>query len=101
MTLHPWTISHIILFTEAMTIPDHRRAFGDHLRDLRRERGWTAQEAFAHHVGLDRTYVSGLERGRRNPTLDVLVKLARGLDVKPSELLATLEREPGTGTGEE
>lgn len=69
----------------------HRVAFGERLRDLRHERGWSSQEDFAHHVGLDRTYVSGLERGRRNPTLDVIVKLAHGLDVTPSELLATIE----------
>ena len=74
-----------------MTIPAHRIAFGEHLRDLRREHGWASQEAFAHHVGLDRTYISGLERSRRNPTLDVIVKLAHGLDVKPAELLSTIE----------
>ncbi|KMK73786.1 MULTISPECIES: helix-turn-helix domain-containing protein [Kocuria] len=74
-----------------MTIPAHRVAFGDHLRELRREHGWEPQEAFAHHVGLDRTYISGLERGRRNPTLDVIVKLAHGLDVRPENLLSTLE----------
>lgn len=68
----------------------HRIAFGERLRDLRQERGWSSQEYFAHHVGLDRTYISGLERGRRNPTLDVIVKLAHGLDVTPSELLATV-----------
>ncbi|MXN62240.1 helix-turn-helix domain-containing protein [Bacillus sp. BGMRC0062] len=73
-----------------MTIPAHRIAFGDRLRELRREHGWESQEAFAHHVGLDRTYISGLERGRRNPTLDVIVKLADSLDVRPAELLATL-----------
>ncbi|GAA3762916.1 hypothetical protein GCM10022240_14270 [Microbacterium kribbense] len=74
-----------------MTIPAHRIAFGEHLRDLRQDRGWSSQEAFAHHVGIDRTYISGLERGRRNPTLDVIVKLAQSLDVKPAELLATIE----------
>lgn len=74
-----------------MTIPAHRLAFGEHLRELRRAHGWASQEAFAHHAGLDRTYVSGLERSRRNPTLDVIVKLARALDVKPAELLSTIE----------
>lgn len=69
----------------------HRIAFGERLRDLRQEHGWVSQEAFAHHVGLDRTYISGLERGRRNPTLDVIVKLAHGLKVMPSELLSTVE----------
>ncbi|TDT33006.1 helix-turn-helix domain-containing protein [Naumannella halotolerans] len=73
-----------------MTIPAHRIAFGERLRTLRRELGWSSQEAFAHHVGLDRTYISGLERGSRNPTLDVIVKLAHGLDVKPAELLSTI-----------
>lgn len=74
-----------------MTIPAHRIAFGEHLRDLRREHGWASQEAFAHHVGLDRTYISGLERGSRNSTLDVIVKLAHGLDVVPSELFVTVK----------
>lgn len=73
-----------------MTIAAHRIAFGEHLRDLRREHGWASQEAFAHHVGLDRTYISGLERGRRNPTLDVIVKLAAGLDTTASELLSSV-----------
>ncbi|MGP5138216.1 helix-turn-helix domain-containing protein [Corynebacterium variabile] len=74
-----------------MTTPAHRIVFGEHLRDLRREHGWASQEAFAHHVGLDRTYISGLERGSRNPTLDVIVKRAHGLDVRPAELLSTIE----------
>ncbi|WP_129658126.1 helix-turn-helix domain-containing protein [Rothia uropygialis] len=68
----------------------HRIAFGERLRDLRQQRGWSSQEDFAHHVGLDRTYISGLERGRRNPTLDVIVKLARGLEVTASDLLKTV-----------
>ncbi|PRI10509.1 helix-turn-helix domain-containing protein [Leucobacter massiliensis] len=73
-----------------MSVPEHRRIFGEHLRELRRDRGWGSQESFAHHVGMDRTYVSGLERGRRNPTLDVIVKLARGLEVTPADLLAPI-----------
>lgn len=75
-----------------MTIPEHRRAFGGRLRELRREGRWVSQEEFAHHVELDRTYISGLERGVRNPTLDVIVKLARGLGVAPADLLATVDR---------
>lgn len=68
----------------------HRVAFGKRLRDLRQDHGWSSQEDFAHHVGLDCTYISGLERGRRNPTLDIIVKLAHGLGVTPSDLLATI-----------
>ncbi|HGM6985559.1 helix-turn-helix domain-containing protein [Serratia marcescens] len=42
--------------------------FGQRVRELRKERGWS-QEEFADRCGLDRTYVSGIERGVRNPTL--------------------------------
>lgn len=77
-------------FLGLVTTPLHRLAFGEQLRTLRRKAGWSSQEAFAHHLGLDRTYVSGIERGVRNPTLDVLVLLAHGLDLKPADLLANL-----------
>ncbi|WP_071893410.1 helix-turn-helix domain-containing protein [Neomicrococcus aestuarii] len=69
----------------------HRQAFGEHLRHLRQEQGWSSQEDFAHHVGLDRTYISGIERGRRNPTLDIIVKIAHGLQVTPAQLVATIK----------
>jgi len=39
-------------------------------------------------VGLDRTYVSGIERGVRNPTIDIVYKLACGLDVKVADLFS-------------
>ncbi|MCL2802639.1 MAG: helix-turn-helix domain-containing protein [Micrococcales bacterium] len=45
-----------------------------------------SQEQFAHTAGLDRTYVSGVERGIRNPTLDVIHRLAAALGVDPGEL---------------
>ncbi|KAB1647246.1 MULTISPECIES: helix-turn-helix domain-containing protein [unclassified Pseudoclavibacter] len=69
-----------------MDTPAHRLAFGRQLRRLRRSAGWTSQEAFALHAGLDRTYVSGIERGRRNPTLDTIVKLAQALQIPPRAL---------------
>ena len=46
-----------------------------------------SQEDLAHQAGLDRTYVSGIERGVRNPTVLVLVLLAHVLGVPPSNLL--------------
>jgi transcriptional regulator with XRE-family HTH domain len=62
-----------------------RVAFGLRLRALRTDRGWS-QEEFAHRAELDRTYVSGVERGVRNPTLDVITRLAQTLDVEVAEL---------------
>lgn len=74
-----------------MNIPEHRRAFGDRVRELRKAKGFASQESFANHLELDRTYVSGIERGRRNPTLDIIMKIAHGLEVRPAELLSTLD----------
>ncbi|HGM5483854.1 helix-turn-helix domain-containing protein [Serratia marcescens] len=54
--------------------------FGQRVRELRKERGWS-QEEFADKCGLDRTYVSGIERGVRNPTLEVINVLAIGLSI--------------------
>jgi transcriptional regulator with XRE-family HTH domain len=46
-----------------------------------------SQEAFAAVAGVDRTYVSGLERGRRNPALSTLGRVAKALDARVYELL--------------
>ncbi|HEJ8007444.1 TPA: helix-turn-helix transcriptional regulator [Serratia marcescens] len=59
--------------------------FGQRVRELRKERGWS-QEEFADRCGLDRTYVSGIERGVRNPTLEVIGTIALGLDLKINKL---------------
>ena len=58
--------------------------FGAHLKKLRLQSG-LSQEAFADKCGLDRTYVSGIERGVRNPTLEVISVLAKGLEIEMSE----------------
>ncbi|EAZ9290631.1 TPA: helix-turn-helix transcriptional regulator [Salmonella enterica] len=59
--------------------------FGAHLKKLRLQLG-LSQEAFADKCGLDRTYVSGIERGVRNPTLEVISVLAIGLGVELKDL---------------
>lgn len=66
-------------------MPAPRVALGARVRELR-EVLELSQEAFAHKAGLDRTYVSGVERGRRNPTLDVLYRLADALEVEVRDL---------------
>ncbi|MCV0334561.1 helix-turn-helix transcriptional regulator [Microbacterium sp.] len=66
-------------------MPSPRVALGARVRELR-EALTLSQEAFAHKAGLDRTYVSGVERGRRNPTLDVLYRLADALEVEVRDL---------------
>jgi transcriptional regulator with XRE-family HTH domain len=63
--------------------------FGDQLKNFRKERN-ISQEELAFRSELDRTYISGLECGKRNPTLKIIVKLALSLNMKPSELLINL-----------
>lgn len=50
-----------------------------------------SQEDLADQAGLHRTYISLLERGHRNPSLHILWKLARGLDVSLTGLVGELE----------
>ncbi len=49
------------------------------------------QEEFADISGLHRTYISGIERGERNPTLDIIFQLARALKCAPGDLLPELQ----------
>ena len=59
---------------------------GLRVQQLRQAKGWS-QDEFAHRANLHRTYVSGVERGIRNPTITVLEKLAVGLEITLSELV--------------
>ena len=59
---------------------------GNNVRRLRKSRGWS-QEDLAEKADLHRTYISGIERGVRNPTLTILFKLAQALGVAPSVLV--------------
>lgn len=60
---------------------------GANVRRLRQERGLT-QEQLAFEAQIDLTYVGGIERGRRNPTVLVLARLAVALETTPAALLA-------------
>lgn len=62
------------------------RALGEAIRSARRERGY-AQEAFAAHVGPDRSYFGAVERGEFNITLATMLKITDGLGVPASALL--------------
>ena len=59
---------------------------GANVRRCRKLRGMT-QEQLALEVGMERSYVSDLERGTRNPSVRALGRLAEALGVEPKELL--------------
>lgn len=65
---------------------DIRARFGERLRSLRKRRGLTQVE-LADYLGLRRTYVSDLERGKRNVSLLTIEIIARGFGLSVSQLL--------------
>jgi transcriptional regulator with XRE-family HTH domain len=71
-------------------------AFGTVLRKRRREVG-ISQEGLALSAEVDRTFVSQIERGVRQPTLTTIWKLAGALQTQPSILIKKTERIVSTG----
>ncbi|AXG44532.1 transcriptional regulator [Photorhabdus sp. S12-55] len=59
--------------------------FGQRVRYFRQSSGMS-QEAFADKCGIDRTYISGIERGVRNPTLEIINIIASGLQIELTDL---------------
>lgn len=66
--------------TETEDVGRHREAFGARVRDLRLSAG-LSQEELANAAGIHRTYLSSLERGQRNVSLDNIIALARALKI--------------------
>lgn len=68
------------------------KRLGLRVRQLRETRKWS-QEDFAEKANLHRTYVSGIERGTRNPTLTVLSRIAEGFGITLDQLLQRLSKK--------
>jgi transcriptional regulator with XRE-family HTH domain len=66
---------------------DMRKLVGKNFARLRREKGLT-QEQIEERSGFSQQYLSGLERGKRNPTVITLYELAQALDVDHVELVS-------------
>lgn len=60
---------------------------GDAIRRLRQAKG-LSQEGLAHEAGIDRSHMSQIERGQRNVTFLNLLKIARGMGLPASEIIA-------------
>lgn len=69
-------------------------AFGFVVRSLRKSRNMS-QEHLADACNLDRTYISLLERGLRQPSLATIFSLATALSITPSELIKLVEEVIG------
>lgn len=65
---------------------DARQRLAVNMKRLRKDRGWS-QEALADEAGLDRTYISGIERVVKNPTIVVVERVAAALECRLGDLL--------------
>jgi transcriptional regulator with XRE-family HTH domain len=71
---------------------DPAAVFGQVLRSLRREAGLT-QEQLSLNAGIERNFVSLIERGVNQPTIRVIFKLAGALHVAPSAMISMVEKQ--------
>ncbi len=69
-----------------IALMDIRQRLGKNVAGFRRERALT-QEEVAHRAAVNQTYLSDIERGKRNPSLLVLDRIARALALDPVDLL--------------
>jgi transcriptional regulator with XRE-family HTH domain len=72
-----------------MQMEDWRTVLGANVKRLRLAKGLT-QEQLAHEADIDLTYLGGIERGRRNPSLLVMGRIAKVLAVTPAELITAV-----------
>jgi len=71
--------------------PALAKAFGDTVRALRESQG-IAQEALASTADMDRSYLGRLERGEKQPPLDVVFRVAAALGVEAHKLVAKVAK---------
>lgn len=71
-----------------------KRQLGMRIRYLREQHGYS-QLDFAIECGINRNYLCDLERGKRNPTLDILERIAHGFNISLEELFKGIENIPG------
>lgn len=70
------------------------KAFGQRLKELRAQQG-VSQDDLAHATDVHPTAIGRLERGSREPRLTTILRIARGLEVQPAELLNDLRKPEG------
>lgn len=71
-----------------------REQLGMRIKYLRNQLNWS-QEDLALEANINKNYLSDLENGRRNPSLDILEKIAAALNISLSELFRGIETIPG------
>lgn len=71
---------------------DLNTIFGEVLREIRTKKGLTQQQ-LADYTGLDRAYISELENGKLQPSLETFFKLAYELKIKPKDFIDEVDKK--------
>ena len=71
---------------------DTKQLIGTRIKKVRNSKGLT-QEELAELMGINSKYLSSIERGKENPTLNTVLKLAESLDVNPNEIFKDIKIE--------
>lgn len=87
MTYSPWIYkSQVVILYKDMARTSASQKLGNKIREHRLALG-LSQEKLGELTGIDRTYISGVERGKRNPAVKNLERLAKALKVRVSDLI--------------
>jgi transcriptional regulator with XRE-family HTH domain len=73
-------------------IMDLKQMIGARIKDIRNKQGIT-QEQLSEKIGINTKYLSSIERGKENPTLNILLNLAQSLDVNLDEIFSDIQIE--------
>lgn len=90
MLIQTIVVTYFFQTSSASHIMNLQVKFGKVLKELRLKKGLT-QEELATDCNLDRTYISLLERGERQPTISTVFKIAEALGVSASSIIKQLE----------
>ena len=72
-------------------------AFGSVVKSIREDAGYS-QEGFAHEAGIDRSFWGAIERGRYNPSLGTIWRVAEALGKRPRDVMAAVEKAMAAST---
>ena len=84
----------LFAFKRRQMAMDIKEAFGRVLKVVRKEKGFS-QEKLSFEAGRDRSYVSKIETGVYQPSLEMIFDYAEALEIKPSKLVELVENEMG------
>ena len=86
-------LTFLTLFREwRERVVDLKEMIGSRIQELRNKKGIT-QDQLSEKAGISSKYLSSIERGKENPTLNTILKLARSLEARPDEIFVHLEIE--------